>query len=75
VPDARSGEQVVLYVVRRDPALTEEALRRHCEEHLAPYKRPRRIEFRNDLPRTPIGKVLRRQLREEALKVQEALAA
>lgn len=75
VPDARSGEQVVLYVVRRDPALTEEALRRHCEEHLAPYKRPRRIEFRNDLPRTPIGKVLRRQLKEEALKVQDALAA
>jgi long-chain acyl-CoA synthetase len=75
VPDARSGEQVVLYVVRRDPALTEEAVRRHCEEHLAPYKRPRRIEFRSDLPRTPIGKVLRRQLKEEALKVQEALAA
>jgi long-chain acyl-CoA synthetase len=74
VPDPRSGEQVVLYVVRRDPKLTEQAVRKHCEEHLAPYKRPRRIEFRTDLPRTPIGKVLRRQLKEEA-KAQEALAA
>ncbi|HUG25262.1 AMP-binding protein [Piscinibacter sp.] len=68
VPDEHSGEAVMLFVVRRDPALTGDAVRRHCEQHLAPYKRPRRIEFRQDLPRTPIGKVLRRQLKDEAIK-------
>lgn len=67
VPDEHSGESVLLYVVRRDPALTEEAVRLHCEQNLAPYKRPRRIVFRSELPRTAIGKVLRRQLRDEAL--------
>ncbi len=66
VPDAHSGEALVLFVVRRDPALTEAAVRRFCEQHLAPYKRPRRIVFRDALPRTPIGKVLRRQLKDEA---------
>ncbi len=74
-PDPRSGEQVVLYVVRRDPGLTEDQVRRHCQEQLAPYKCPRRIEFRADLPRTPIGKVLRRQLKEEAAKAPVPLAA
>lgn len=66
VPDAHSGEAVMLFVVRRDPDLTEAAVRAHCEQHLAPYKRPRVIEFRKDLPRTAIGKVLRRQLKDEA---------
>ena len=65
VPDAHSGEAVMLFVVRRDPALTEAAVRLHCEQHLAPYKRPRVIAFRTDLPRTAIGKVLRRQLKDE----------
>lgn len=68
VPDAHSGEAVMLFVVRRDPGLTEAALRRHCEEHLAPYKRPRHIEFRQELPRTAIGKVLRRQLKDEVTR-------
>jgi long-chain acyl-CoA synthetase len=68
VPDEHSGEAVMLFVVRRNPALTEDALRLHCEQHLAAYKRPKRIEFRADLPRTPIGKVLRRQLRDEAVR-------
>ena len=67
VPDEHSGEAVLLFVVRRDPALTEQAVKLHCEQNLAPYKRPRRIVFRKDLPRTPIGKVLRRQLRDEAI--------
>jgi len=67
VPDERSGEAVMLFVVRRDPGLTEQAVRLHCEQNLAPYKRPRRIEFRNELPRTPIGKVLRRALKDEAI--------
>jgi long-chain acyl-CoA synthetase len=65
IPDAHSGEAVVLFVERKDAALTEEALRTHCEQNLALYKRPRRIMFRDDLPRTNIGKVLRRQLRDE----------
>jgi long-chain acyl-CoA synthetase len=68
VPDEHSGEAVVLFVVRRDPGLTAEAVRLHCELNLAPYKRPRRIEFRQELPRTPIGKVLRRQLKDEAIR-------
>jgi long-chain acyl-CoA synthetase len=63
IPDERSGEAVALFVVRSDPALTAEALREHCERHLAPYKRPRRIEFRDALPKSSIGKTLHRQLR------------
>jgi len=68
VPDARSGESVMLYVVRRDPGLTAEALLEHCARHLTAYKLPRRIEFRAQLPKTPIGKVSRRELREEAIR-------
>jgi long-chain acyl-CoA synthetase len=62
IPDARSGEAVALYVVRKDPALGEAALLEHCAKHLAPYKRPRQVFFRDSLPKSPIGKVLRRQL-------------
>jgi long-chain acyl-CoA synthetase len=65
LPEERSGEVVALVVVRRSRALTEEVLNAHCERHLAPYKRPKRIVFRQELPRTIIGKVLRRQLRDE----------
>jgi long-chain acyl-CoA synthetase len=67
VPDASSGETVALVVVRKDPALGEEALRAHCEARLAPYKRPRRIAFCDALPRTNIGKVLRRKVRDELM--------
>ena len=63
VPDESSGEAVRLFVVRRDPALTEEALRAFCREQFTGYKRPREIEFRADLPKSPVGKVLRRELR------------
>jgi len=68
VPDARSGEAVALFVVRKDPALTAEMLLRHCAGRLTGYKLPQRIEFREQLPKTPIGKILRRQLRDEALR-------
>ena len=68
VPDARSGEAVALFVVKKDPALTAEALLEHCARHLTGYKLPKRIEFREQLPKTPIGKVLRRELREQALR-------
>jgi long-chain acyl-CoA synthetase len=65
IPDARSGEAVALYVVRKDPALSEAALLEHCAKHLAPYKRPRQVLFREALPKSPIGKVLRRELRPD----------
>ena len=68
VPDDQTGEAVRAYVVRKDPALTEEALRDHCRRHLAAYKIPRQILFRGELPKTPIGKILRKDLRAEALR-------
>jgi long-chain acyl-CoA synthetase len=66
VPDERSGEVPKLFVVRRDPALTEADLRKYCEENLTGYKRPKYIEFRKELPKTNVGKILRRALRDEA---------
>lgn len=65
VPDEHSGEVPKLFVVKRDPSLTEEEIRRHCEANLTGYKRPRTIEFRRELPKTNVGKILRRALREE----------
>jgi len=64
VPDAHSGEAVKLFVVRKDPSLTEEALRAHCRDNLTGYKRPKFIEFRTELPKTNVGKILRRALRD-----------
>jgi long-chain acyl-CoA synthetase len=65
VPDEKAGEAVKLVIVRGDPALTEAQVRAYCEAHLTGYKRPKLIEFRNDLPKTPVGKVLRRELRDK----------
>ena len=62
--DARSGEAVKLFVVRKDPKLTSEDLLAHCEINLTRYKIPRQIEFRSELPKTPVGKILRRVLRD-----------
>ncbi|HMM54944.1 MAG TPA: long-chain-fatty-acid--CoA ligase [Candidatus Desulfobacillus sp.] len=67
VPDPKSGEAVKLFVVRKDPALTAEALIAHCKENLTGYKVPRLVEFRDELPKTNVGKILRRALRDEAL--------
>ncbi|MCY4469664.1 MAG: AMP-binding protein, partial [Thiotrichales bacterium] len=64
VPDELSGEAVKIVVVKRSPGLTEESLRAYCEEQLTGYKRPRHIEFADDLPKTNVGKILRRELRE-----------
>ena len=63
VPDAHSGEVVKLFVVKRDPALTAEALIAHCRVSLTGYKIPRQVEFRSELPKTNVGKILRRALR------------
>ena len=65
VPDEKTGEAVKLVVVKKDPGLTEEAVRKFCHDNLTGYKRPRVIEFRADLPKTPVGKVLRRELRDK----------
>jgi len=65
VPDVRSGEAVALFAVKSDPALAAEALRRHCSQYLTGYKLPAHVEFRSALPKNPLGKVLRRRLREE----------
>jgi len=62
IPDERSGEAVALFVVKKDPNLTDAAIRDHCARHLTGYKRPKLIEFREQLPKSPIGKTLRRAL-------------
>jgi len=66
VADAEHGEQVRAFVVKQDPALTAAAVIAHCRANLAAYKVPKQIEFRDALPKSPVGKVLRRALREEA---------
>ena len=68
VPDAHSGEAVKLFVVRRDPELTTADLAEFCKEQLTGYKRPKYIEFRDDLPKSNVGKILRRELRDADLK-------
>ena len=64
VPDERSGEAVKVFVVRKDPALTAEALIAHCRENLTGYKVPHHVEFHDELPKSNVGKILRRELRE-----------
>ncbi len=64
VPDEKSGEAVKLFIVKKDPALTEETVKAFCKENLTNYKRPRSIEFRTELPKSNVGKILRRELRE-----------
>ena len=66
IPDDKSGEAVKLFVVRKVETLTADQLLRHCREHLTGYKVPREVEFRDDLPKTNVGKILRRQLRDES---------
>jgi long-chain acyl-CoA synthetase len=66
VPDEKSGEAVKIVVVKKDPALTAEILKEHCRANLTGYKLPRYIEFRDALPKTNVGKILRRELRESA---------
>jgi long-chain acyl-CoA synthetase len=65
VPDEKSTEAVKLFVVKSDPSLTEQEIRAFCKEELTGYKRPKHIEFRDELPKTNVGKILRRQLRDE----------
>jgi long-chain acyl-CoA synthetase len=66
VPDEKTGETVKLVVVRKDAALTESQIMAYCRENMTAYKQPRVIEFREELPKTPVGKILRRELRAKA---------
>jgi long-chain acyl-CoA synthetase len=65
VPDEHSGEVVKLFVVKKDPGLTEQDVLEHCKRELTGYKRPKYVEFRAELPKTNVGKILRRALRDE----------
>jgi long-chain acyl-CoA synthetase len=65
VPDEHSGEAVKVFVVRKDPNLKAEQLMDYCKRELTGYKKPKYIEFRDELPKTNVGKILRRALREE----------
>jgi long-chain acyl-CoA synthetase len=68
VPDANSGEAVMLFVVKKDQALDEKTLQAYCAEQLTGYKKPKYIIFKQDLPKTNVGKILRRELRDAAVK-------
>lgn len=65
VPDEKSGEAVKLFIVKSDESLTEEEVKDHCSKELTGYKKPRYVEFRKDLPKTNVGKILRKDLRNE----------
>ena len=69
VPDERTGEAVMLFAILKDKSVSEEELRIYCKDKLAGYKKPQIVEFRDDLPRTNVGKILRRELRDEAVKM------
>jgi long-chain acyl-CoA synthetase len=74
LPDERTGESVNLFVVKKDPQLTAEELRKYCATQLTHYKMPRRIEFRAELPKSNVGKILRRALRDEVSSPKTAAA-
>jgi len=65
IADAKAGEAVKLVIVRSNPAVTEADVRAYCEANLTGYKRPKIVEFRTELPKTPVGKILRRELRDK----------
>jgi long-chain acyl-CoA synthetase len=67
-PSEHSGEVVVLFVVRKDPALTEKEIIEYCRKSLVPYKVPRHVYFRTELPKSNVGKILRKTLREELVR-------
>jgi len=75
VPDEKSGEAVKVVIVRRDPALTAEQVKAFCRENLTGYKQPRLVEFRTELPKSNVGKILRRELRDLAKPGASAAAA
>ena len=75
VPDRKSGEAVKLFIVKRDEGLSIEDVLAHCRANLTGYKVPRDVEFRRELPKSNVGKILRRELRDEAKRAAQAIAA
>ncbi len=75
VPDEKSGEAVKVFIVRKDPALTAEQVLDFCKEHLTGYKKPKYVEFRDELPKSNVGKILRRELRDAAVAAVQARSA
>jgi long-chain acyl-CoA synthetase len=73
--DPHSGEVVALFVVRKDAALTEQAIRDYAHQRLTAYKRPAAIYFRDQLPKTNVGKILRRELRDELARSRDGATA
>jgi long-chain acyl-CoA synthetase len=72
VPDAKATERVKIYIVKKDESLTEQEVRKYCEENLTGYKQPRDIEFRAELPKSNVGKILRKVLKDEIKAQTEA---
>ena len=72
VPDAKSGEAVRAYIVPQRDGLTEERVRAHCKTLLTDYKQPKVIEFRKELPKTPVGKILRKDLKADYQRQTQA---
>ncbi|MCY1374994.1 Long-chain-fatty-acid--CoA ligase [compost metagenome] len=64
VPDDKSGEAVKVFIVKKNPDLTVDQVKAYCRDNLTGYKQPRHIEFRTELPKTNVGKILRKELRE-----------
>jgi len=75
VPDEKSGEAVKVFVVRKDPAVTEAELMEFCKQNLTGYKKPKYIEFRDELPKSNVGKILRRELRDAQKAAEQAKIA
>jgi long-chain acyl-CoA synthetase len=65
IPDAKTGEAIKAFVVKDDPTLTEDQVNTYCHDNFTAYKRPKHIEFRDELPKTNVGKILRRELRSK----------
>ena len=70
IPDEKSGEVVKLFVVKKDDSLTEKELIDYCRQNMTGYKVPKHVEFRKELPKTNVGKILRRALRDEAMNAK-----
>jgi long-chain acyl-CoA synthetase len=68
VPDSLCGEAVVAFIAKKDPALTEDMVRQHCKQSLTNYKVPKTIVFKQDLPKSNVGKILRKDLRDDAIR-------
>jgi long-chain acyl-CoA synthetase len=75
VPDGAAGEAVKAFIVKADTGLTEADIRAFCKDHLTGYKVPKLVEFREELPKSNVGKILRKDLRAEALATTKARAA